>query len=136
MNKGEKYYVASVPELGITTQGTTKEEARRNLREAIQTHLEAMADYAMEHGEVAKTKDSWSPQSDGLSRLPAISRNDLVKILTKGVGFRVPRQREPRHFDQRFFIYHGPSASRARQGDVEAGLNDAKVSRKDFLEYA
>ena len=44
--KGEKYYIARVPELGITTQGATKEEARRNLREAIQTHLEAMADYA------------------------------------------------------------------------------------------
>ena len=50
--KGEKYYVARVPELGITTQGKTKAEARRNLREAIQVHLEAMADYAMEHGKV------------------------------------------------------------------------------------
>ena len=50
--KGDKYYIARVPELGITTQGATKEEARRNLREAIQTHLEVMADYAMEHGKV------------------------------------------------------------------------------------
>ncbi|MDA4123399.1 MAG: type II toxin-antitoxin system HicB family antitoxin [Thaumarchaeota archaeon] len=51
--KGEKFYVARVPELGITTQGKTKAEARKNLREAIQVHLEAMADYAIEHGEVA-----------------------------------------------------------------------------------
>ncbi len=51
--KGTKYYVARVPELGITTQGRTKEEAKRNLREAIQVHLEAMADYAIEHGKVA-----------------------------------------------------------------------------------
>ncbi|MDV3243566.1 MAG: type II toxin-antitoxin system HicB family antitoxin [Nitrososphaerales archaeon] len=51
--KGTKYYVARVPELGITTQGKTKEEAKRNLREAIQVHLEAMADYAIEHGNVA-----------------------------------------------------------------------------------
>lgn len=54
--KGEKYYIARVPELGITTQGATREEARQNLREAIQTHLEAMADYAMEHGKVAIEK--------------------------------------------------------------------------------
>ena len=50
--KGEKYYIARVPELGVTTQGRTKEEAKRNLREAIQVHLEAMAEYAMKHGEV------------------------------------------------------------------------------------
>lgn len=54
--KGEKYYVARVPELGVTTQGATRVEARRNLREAIQTHLEAMADYAMEHGKVVIDK--------------------------------------------------------------------------------
>ncbi len=50
--KGEKYYIARVPELGITTQGKTRVEARRNLKEAIKVHLEAMADYAMEHGKV------------------------------------------------------------------------------------
>ncbi|MDG7032813.1 MAG: type II toxin-antitoxin system HicB family antitoxin [Nitrososphaerota archaeon] len=44
--KAEKHYIGRVPELGITTQGTTKEGARRNPREAIQTHLEAMAYYA------------------------------------------------------------------------------------------
>ncbi|MDG6966809.1 MAG: type II toxin-antitoxin system HicB family antitoxin [Nitrososphaerota archaeon] len=54
--KGEKYFIARVPELGITTQGRTEKEARRNLREAIQTHLEAMADYAIEHGQVAIDK--------------------------------------------------------------------------------
>lgn len=51
--KGTKYYVARVPELGVTTQGKTREEAKKNLREAIQVHLEAMADYAIEHGKVA-----------------------------------------------------------------------------------
>jgi len=51
--KGTKYYVARVPELGITTQGKTRVEAKKNLREAIQVHLEAMADYAIEHGNVA-----------------------------------------------------------------------------------
>jgi predicted RNase H-like HicB family nuclease len=51
--KGTKYFVARVPELGITTQGKTRAEAKKNLREAIQVHLEAMADYAIEHGNVA-----------------------------------------------------------------------------------
>lgn len=51
--KGEKQYVARVPELGVTTQGKTRQDAKRNLREAIQVHLEAMADYAIEHGKVA-----------------------------------------------------------------------------------
>ena len=51
--KGTKFYVARVPELGITTQGKTREEAKKNLREAIQVHLEAMADYAIKHGNVA-----------------------------------------------------------------------------------
>jgi predicted RNase H-like HicB family nuclease len=51
--KGEKYYIARIPELGVTTQGKTREEAKRNLREAVQVHLEAMADYAMKHGKVA-----------------------------------------------------------------------------------
>ncbi len=52
VRKGEKFYIARVPELGITTQGKTRAEARKNLREAIRVHLEAMADYAMEHGKV------------------------------------------------------------------------------------
>ncbi len=50
--KGEKYFIARVPELGVTTQGKTKEEAKKNLREALQLHLEAMAEYAIEHGKV------------------------------------------------------------------------------------
>lgn len=51
--KGTKNYAARVPELGITTQGKMREEAKKNLREGIQVHLEAMADYAIEHGNVA-----------------------------------------------------------------------------------
>ena len=50
--KGDKYYVARVPELGVTTQGKTKEEAKKNLREALQLHLEAITEYAIEHGKV------------------------------------------------------------------------------------
>ena len=52
ISKGDKYYIARVPELGVTTQGKTRKEAEKNLREALQLHLEAMADYAIEHGKV------------------------------------------------------------------------------------
>lgn len=38
VHKGDKYYIARVPELGVTTQGRTREEAKKNLREAIQVH--------------------------------------------------------------------------------------------------
>lgn len=54
--KGEKYYIAKVPELGVTTQGRTKEEAKKNLREAVELHLEAMVDYMLEHGKVRVEK--------------------------------------------------------------------------------
>ncbi|MDA4129732.1 MAG: type II toxin-antitoxin system HicB family antitoxin [Thaumarchaeota archaeon] len=50
--KGTKFYVARVPELGVTTQGKTRHEAEKNLREALQLHLEAMAEYAIQHGKV------------------------------------------------------------------------------------
>jgi predicted RNase H-like HicB family nuclease len=50
--KGDKYYVARVPELGVTTQGKTKEEAKRNLREGLQLHLEAITEYAIKHDKV------------------------------------------------------------------------------------
>ncbi len=50
--KGDKYHIARVPELGVTTQGRTREEAKANLRDALQLHLEAMAEYAIEHGKI------------------------------------------------------------------------------------
>ena len=50
--KGEKFYIGRVPELGVTTQGKTREEAKRNLREAVTVHLEAMVEYALKHGKV------------------------------------------------------------------------------------
>jgi predicted RNase H-like HicB family nuclease len=40
--KGEKYYIARVPELGVTTQGKTRKEAKKNLRQAVQLHLESL----------------------------------------------------------------------------------------------
>ncbi len=52
IKKGEKFWVARIPELGVTTQGETEETAKANLREALELHLEAMAEYAIEHGQL------------------------------------------------------------------------------------
>ena len=48
IKKGEKYFIARVPELGVTTQGRTKEEAKKNLKEAVQLHLESLIEYMIE----------------------------------------------------------------------------------------
>ncbi|HID86647.1 MAG TPA: type II toxin-antitoxin system HicB family antitoxin [Anaerolineae bacterium] len=37
--RGEKYFIASCPELGVFTQGETLEELKRNLREAVDLSL-------------------------------------------------------------------------------------------------
>ena len=52
IKKGEKYFVARCPELGVTTQGKTIEEAKENLKEAVELHLESMVEYMIEHGKV------------------------------------------------------------------------------------
>jgi len=52
IKKGDKYFVARCPELGVTTQGRTLEEAKENLKEAVELHLEAMVDYMIKHGSV------------------------------------------------------------------------------------
>ena len=52
IKKGNKFYVARCPELGVTTQGRTVKEAKKHLKEAIELHLEAMVDYMIEHGKI------------------------------------------------------------------------------------
>ncbi len=52
IKKGAKFWVARIPELGVTTQGDTVESAKKNLKEALELHLETMAEYAIEHGEI------------------------------------------------------------------------------------
>ena len=39
-HKEGKWYVAYCPELGVTSQGKTLEEAQKNIREAIELYLE------------------------------------------------------------------------------------------------
>ena len=57
IRRGDKYFIARVPELGVTTQGKTREEAKKNLKEAVQLHLESMVEYMIERGNV-KFKDN------------------------------------------------------------------------------
>ncbi len=52
ISKGGEFFVARVPELRVTTQGKTIEEAKRNLEEAVRLHLESLISYMMEHGSV------------------------------------------------------------------------------------
>ncbi len=37
--KGEKYFIAEYPFLGVATQGRTEEEALHNIKEAVEIHL-------------------------------------------------------------------------------------------------
>lgn len=39
-HKEGKWYVAYCPELGVTSQGKTLEEAQKNIREAVELYLE------------------------------------------------------------------------------------------------
>ena len=54
--KGEKYYVATVKELRVVTQGKTYEEAKENLKHAIELHLDSIIDHLSEirKGEIKK----------------------------------------------------------------------------------
>lgn len=40
INKGEKYYVAQGVDLPIVTQGKTLDELMKNIKEAVELHLE------------------------------------------------------------------------------------------------
>ena len=42
IKKGEKQFVALCPEVDVTSQGLTVEEALSNLKEAVELHLEVM----------------------------------------------------------------------------------------------
>jgi predicted RNase H-like HicB family nuclease len=40
LTKGEVAFVATCPELGVTSQGTTEKQALQNLKEAVELYLE------------------------------------------------------------------------------------------------
>lgn len=49
ITKGEVAFVSYCPELGIASQGKTSEDAKKNLKEAIELYLEEA-----EHSHIAK----------------------------------------------------------------------------------
>ena len=44
ITKEDKWYVARCPELNVTSQGLTFEEAKLNLREAVELYIESFGD--------------------------------------------------------------------------------------------
>lgn len=41
ITKEEKFYIARCPELGVTSQGETLDEAQENIKEAIELYIES-----------------------------------------------------------------------------------------------
>jgi len=73
--KGEKYYIARIPELNVTTQGKTREEAKKNLKEAAKLHLETVIDYMIKRGNI-KIEDN------KISVVTVKDKKEKSKILT------------------------------------------------------
>ncbi len=44
IQKEDKFYVARCPELGVTSQGKTVEEAQENIKEAIELYIESFGE--------------------------------------------------------------------------------------------
>jgi len=67
-------YVAYVPELDLSSCGTTNDEARKNIRDAVQGFLETSADmgsldWVLEESGYSKKGDSWlAPEFVALDR--------------------------------------------------------------------
>lgn len=45
IQKDDIFYVARCPELGVTSQGETLEEAQANIKEAIELYFESFGEY-------------------------------------------------------------------------------------------
>jgi predicted RNase H-like HicB family nuclease len=58
--KGSKFFIARVPELGVTTQGKSLLEAKRNLRKALHLDLEVIAKYAIYIGQTPLALRFWT----------------------------------------------------------------------------
>ncbi len=47
--KEGKWYIARIPELGVVTQGRTKDEVKKNLKEAAELQLSVITGYAINY---------------------------------------------------------------------------------------
>lgn len=57
ITKEEKFYVARCPELNVTSQGVTFEEAKNNLKEAIELYIES---FGIEDIPIEKEPPIWT----------------------------------------------------------------------------
>jgi len=48
IKKSKKYFIARCPQLGVTTQGRALAQAKKNLKEAVTLHMDALLDHALE----------------------------------------------------------------------------------------
>jgi predicted RNA binding protein YcfA (HicA-like mRNA interferase family) len=83
------------------------------------------------------TKANWFPRAERLSKLPVVSGKKLIKILTKHFGFRVLRQRGSHvTMTNEVSFITVPMHPELDPGTLKAILNDAVISREEFLKYA
>ena len=71
-----------------------------------------------------------------MPKLPVISGQELIKVLTKYFGFRVLRQRGSHVTltnDVSFITV--PLHAELDKGTLSAILNDARIERQDFMRY-
>ena len=57
IKREDKFFVARCPELGVTSQGETLEEAQANIKEAIELYIES---FGIEELPVEKSKPFWT----------------------------------------------------------------------------
>ena len=55
--KEDKFFVARCPDLGVTSQGETLEEAQANIKEAIELYVES---FGVEDLPVEKSRPLWT----------------------------------------------------------------------------
>ena len=80
-------YTVTVPSLpGCISEGDTRDEALRNIREAIELYLDPVEDDASFGPDAEQARDS------GMSKVPALSYTEVIRALRRN-GWVVVRQR-------------------------------------------
>jgi len=71
-----------------------------------------------------------------MPKLPVISGNDLIKILTKRFGFRVLRQKSSHvTLTNDICFITVPLHEELDRGTLNAILSDARIEKQEFMRY-